>query len=286
MFIVNPVAGRGNGRRLADFIIRSAGGRFDPVIRITERKGHAGDLVYSGLQDRIRKFVAVGGDGTVNEVASALINTEGILGIIPAGSGNGLARHFRIPKRVREALGIAAGGRIRKMDYGTIDGHCFFCVGGIGFDAAVGQVFSQNRRRGVFAYALTTFSEYFRYRPVRYKLKIDGRKKMRCRAFLISFANASQYGNNAYISPGADTGDGLIDVCILHPFSILESLGVLYSLFDKKLDNSNLLEIVRCREVLLKRKNPGYIHYDGEPHKAGKKIKVGIVKHGLKIVVP
>ncbi len=286
LFIVNPVAGRGHGRRLAEFIVKNSGSSFKPVIMFTGGKGDAKMLTRRGLEQGILKFVAVGGDGTVNEVASELVNTEGVLGIIPTGSGNGLARHIKIPLRVRGALQIISGGKVRDIDYGLVEKQPFFCVSGVGFDASVGHRFAESPGRGLQTYARTAIMEFFRYKPKMYTLKIDGKRIIRRRAFLITFANASQYGNNAHIAPGADVGDGLIDLCILRPFHIIKSLGIVFELFGKSLDKNNLLEIIKCREVQLKRKHPGYIHYDGEPIKAGKKIIVRVVKHGLKVMVP
>lgn len=286
-FIINPVAGRRNGERLARFIRKiSAGTSLTPVISLTEGKGNAKNIVRQGLDEGILKFVAVGGDGTVNEVASQLIHTEGILGIIPTGSGNGLARHLGYPVRVRGALKVIEAGNVIEMDYGLMDNQPFFCVGGVGFDAAIGHLFAERSGRGLPAYAMAALNEYFRYEPVKYSLKIDGKRKIKRRAFLVSFANSSQYGNNAFISPGADVADGLIDVCILRPFHVVRSLKIVYDLFGKKLDRSGSLEIIRCREVQLKRKKPGYIHYDGEPGKAGKKIRIRLREGGLRVIVP
>ena len=286
MFIINPVAGRGNGRRLADFINKNAGSSFRPVFLVTERKGDAGRFVKRGMEEGIRRFVAVGGDGTVNEVAAALVHTDGVLGIIPAGSGNGLARHLLIPLRVRGALQIIIEGSIMDIDYGLLGKQAFFCVSGVGFDATIGHAFEEASGRGLPGYVMAAVKEYFRYKPQKYSLTIDGKRKIRRRAFLITFANASQYGSNAYIAPEADVSDGLMDVCILHPFNIVKCLEIVYGLFGKKLSRSNLLEIIQCREVHLKRKKAGYIHYDGEPDRAGRKICVRLVERGLRVIVP
>jgi diacylglycerol kinase (ATP) len=286
MFIVNPAAGRRNGHRIARLIAGRSASLFDPVIRTTRQAGDAGIYVGQGLNDGIGLFVAVGGDGTVNDVASALINTGGTLGIIPAGSGNGLARHLGIPGQVSHAIKVLTGGVQVNMDYGIMDGHPFFCVAGTGFDAAVGHLFAGMPGRGLPVYALAALREYFRYKPLKYTLLIDGERKIRRRAFLISFANGSQYGNNAYISPGAKVDDGLLDVCILRPFRIVRSIEIVYGLFGKKLEKSGMLEIIRCREVTVKRKKPGYIHYDGEPGSTGRKFTARVIHKGLRVMVP
>ncbi len=289
LFIVNPVSGRGNGRRLADFIIRRisrVGASVEPVVVFTSGKKDISRVVAGGLNQGIRKFVAVGGDGTVNEVASALVHTDGIMGIIPNGSGNGLARHLKIPRKVSSALKIILGGRVCNIDYGLLDKQAFFCVSGVGFDARIGDVYSADKSRGFSSYARAIVREYFKYKPQKYRLLIDGKQKIRVRALLITFANASQYGNNAFIAPGADVSDGLLDVCILRPFSIFSSPGIVCALFGKRLDRSSLLQTIKCREVEVRQQNPGSAHYDGEPGKAGRKIRISLVSQGLRVLVP
>ncbi len=286
LFIVNPVSGRGNGRRLADFIMKSANPCFDPVVVFTNAKNDAKEIASANLREGIRRFVAVGGDGTVNEVASALVHTDGVMGIIPSGSGNGLARHLKIPSRVSLALRYILKDNIKTIDYGLIDEHAFFCVSGVGFDARIGQIFEDASGRGFICYAKNVLTEYFRYKPKKYRLLIDGKQIIHRRAFLITFANASQYGNNAYIAPGADVSDGLMDVCILRPFHVVKGIGFIYDLFANKLDKSNILEIIKCNEVELAQKDPGSIHFDGEPGVAGTNIRVKLISGGLKVLVP
>lgn len=286
IFIVNPVSGKGNGRRLMQSISKNTLTSAEPVAFFTSGKGDAVKFVKDGLKGGFRKFVAVGGDGTVNEVASALVHTNGVLGIIPNGSGNGLSRHLKIPGRVSDALNIISEGNVREIDYGLLGRQPFFCVSGTGFDARIGHVFADLEGRGFLNYAKAAIVEYFKYKPKKYKLTIDGKKRIKRRAFLITFANASQYGNNAYIAPNADVCDGLMDVCILRPFHFFRSFELLYSMFGKKLDKSNLLEIIQCREAELVQKKARAVHYDGEPAKARKKIHVKLVGGGLKVLVP
>jgi diacylglycerol kinase (ATP) len=289
LFIVNPVSGRGNGKRLAEVIIKkigSSGAPVMPVILFTGGKNEVRKIIAAGLKEGIRKFVAVGGDGTVNEVASALVHTDGIMGIIPNGSGNGLARHLNIPRKVSSSLRVVLEGDVRKIDYGLLDKQAFFCVSGVGFDARIGDVYACEKGRGFITYAKAAMKEYFKYKPQNYRLVIDGKRVVKVRALLITFANASQYGNNAFIAPRADVSDGLMDVCILRPFPLFSSPGIIYALFGKRLDRSRMLETIRCREVELKQQNPGSVHYDGEPGKAGKKVRVRLVEHGLRVLIP
>ena len=286
MFIINPVAGRGKGRALADSIAGRPDLSFRPVILFTGKTGDAAGFVSRGVKRGISKFIAVGGDGTVNEVASAIVENGGILGVIPSGSGNGLARHLKLPFRIERALKVFSQGRIREIDYGLAGNTPFFCVSGVGFDAAVGHAFAEGRGRGFISYAVAAVNLFLKYRPLKYRIVFDDGRVIRRRAFLVTFANASQYGNNAYIAPDADISDGLLDVCILRPFNIIRIPEIVFGLFGKKLAKSSLLEIIRCKEAVLKRKRAGYFHYDGEPSSCGKKIRFRIKGRGLKVMVP
>jgi diacylglycerol kinase (ATP) len=188
--------------------------------------------------------------------------------------------------RVSAALNVILTGSVLKIDYGLLDKQAFFCVSGVGFDARVGDVYASDRSRGFLTYAKAAVTEYCKYKPQNYELLIDGRRIIKERALLVTFANASQYGSNAFIAPGADVSDGLMDVCILRPFNFLRGPGVVCDLFGKKLDRSNLLHIIRCRDVVLRQQNPGSAHCDGEPGVAGREVHVRLIERGLKVLVP
>lgn len=286
LFIINPVSGKGDGKRLAATILKKVTHSDNTAIVFTRYKSEAGEIVREKLNEGFDTFVAVGGDGTVNEVAAALLHTGGKLGIIPNGSGNGLARHLKIPMQVAGALEVVLGAKVKQIDYGLLNDRPFFCVSGVGFDAHVGHVFSVSHNRGFISYVRASLREFFRYKPQKYSMVIDGVKRIKRRAFLVTFANGSQYGNNAYIAPAADVSDGLMDVCILRPFHFIKSFGFIYALFGRKLAGNSMMEIIRCRQVRLKRKKPGYIHIDGEPGIVGKKLTVTLVSKGLRVIIP
>ncbi len=285
-FIINPISGTQSKKKLPDIIVKSLDSkRFEPEIVYSSCPGNAHKLASDFLTSGLSKVVAVGGDGTVNEVASALIDTKATLGIVPLGSGNGLARHLRIPLTPEQAIRNINNGRISMTDYGTINSIPFFCTSGVGFDAHIGNKFAQMERRGFFSYVKTIFNEFFSYNPQQYKLNLNGYVTER-EAFLITFANASQWGNNAYIAPTADITDGLLDVTIVSPFPKFVSVDLGLRLFRKKIGNSRYVETFRVKTLGVERANEGYVHFDGEPSTMGKEIEISIKPLGVNIFIP
>jgi YegS/Rv2252/BmrU family lipid kinase len=285
LFIINPIAGIRSKTNLEKIIRRHLNTKiYEPEFRYTEYKGHGAKLAKKALKRGIQKIVAVGGDGTVNEVGSVLINKDATLGIIPVGSGNGLARHLHIPVRVKEAVEIINRHKEIRIDCGLVNGVPFFCTCGVGFDAFVGMRFAESEQRGFITYVKTTLSEYVHYKPKKYRLKA-GKTRIASRAFLVTFANAAQWGNNAYISPHADIQDGKLDICILAPFPRFRALNIGFRLFSKKLHRSPYLKVLRTDKAVLKRKKAGAVHFDGEPAVMKKKILIETVHQGLKVMV-
>ncbi len=285
LFIINPVSGTRRKKDIASKIYECVNNEtFDIKLIFTEYAGHAFELARNALKKKFDIVVAGGGDGTVNEVGSALIKSKIALGIIPLGSGNGLARHLNIPLRTTDAIEIINKQKIQEIDYGLINGKAFFCTAGLGFDAKIGHKFAKKSERGFYSYFKAVIEEFFSYKSKKYKITIDG-QKLKERAFLVTIANASQYGNNAFISPDAVIDDGLLDVCVLRPFPKNRVIGLGVRLFKRTLDQSPYLDIKRGKEIIVKRKKKGPVHYDGEPIKMDKKIRVSVVHSGLKVIV-
>ncbi len=260
--------------------------RYDPYFFHTEIPGHATEITNEYLARGFRLFVAVGGDGTVNEVGRALTGTGATLGIVPRGSGNGLARHFRIPVSIRRSVKVLMSGVTLPMDYGLINGTPFFCTAGIGFDAYVGKLFAELPARGLANYVKASVLEFFRYRPKDYTFRIQGQEFTK-RAFLVTFANASQFGNDAYIAPHANAADGLIDVVIFSPFPLASVPDLGLKLFTKRIDQSRYIDIIHCSEVeIFLDTEKGVIHYDGEPGETGNRVHVKVQAGGLNIIIP
>jgi diacylglycerol kinase (ATP) len=216
-FVFNPTAGTGRRADFATLLRRQLGSPAagDYVLRPTEGPGHATELARAAAADGCRVVVAVGGDGTVNEVGQGLLHQPATaLGIVPRGSGNGLARHLRVPLNLNAALRRLRRPSFSRIDVGTINGRPFFCTAGLGFDARVSEVFAQAGTRGLGTYVRVTLQEYRTFEPVPVVVAADA-EVLVTNCYVLAFANASQYGNNAYIAPQADLRDGLLDMCLM-----------------------------------------------------------------------
>jgi YegS/Rv2252/BmrU family lipid kinase len=281
-FIINPIAGTSKKQPLVD-AIQALPDFIESSVYWTERKGHATEIAQELITKGWEKIVAAGGDGTVNETACSLINSPVQLGIIPMGSGDGLARHLGIPHNLSKALDWIVNGVPMKIDYGTFNEKPFFCTAGVGFDAQVGSCFSNNKKRGFWTYVGTTLKEWKNYKPLNYKITVDGFTFER-EAILITVANANQWGNNALIAPQADISDGFFDVVILSPFPWGETAEIGIRIFAGNIDQSRRTEYLKGKDILIERSSPGVIHLDGEPDQAGKNLKIQMHSQGLQVL--
>ena len=287
VFVINPISGtQGKEQILAWVNEKLDREKYDMEVVYTEYAGHAVKIAAQKAAEKAFAVVAIGGDGTINEIARSLVHTDTALGIIPCGSGNGLARHLQIPLDPKKAVDIINGGRLEVIDYGKINGIPFFCTCGVGFDAFVSLKFSQAGKRGPLTYLEQTLLESLKYRPEVYELEMDGNASTRYRAFLIACGNASQYGNNAYITPRATLDDGLLDVTILEPFTVLDVPSLSFQLFNKTIDQNSRIKTFQCKSLRIHRSKPGVVHFDGDPMMAGEDIEVSIVQRELKVIVP
>lgn len=286
LFIINPISGTHNKKLiLGQLNKRIDQEKYEIEVKYTERAGHAEEIAAKAALDGIYCVTAIGGDGTINEIARSLIHTQTIMGIIPCGSGNGLARHLRIPMDTRKAIDIINSGKIALIDYGIINEKPFFCTCGVGFDAFVSLKFANAGKRGVLSYLDQTLQQYLSYKPETYIIESeDGKTKYE--AFLIACGNASQYGNNAYIAPQASLQDGLMDVTILEPFTMLDIPSLSFQLFNKTLDQNSRIKTFKSKKVHIRRTSPGVVHYDGDPTMMNEDIYVEIIAKGLNVIVP
>ena len=288
LFIVNPISGT-SSKKGFDAMVEQVidHNRFLCNIVRTEYAGHAAVLAADAATAGTDICVAVGGDGTVNEVARGLVGTNTALGIVPCGSGNGLARHLCMPMNIKRALGIINEGQTDTFDYGIINGHPFFCTCGMGFDAHVSLLFSQSGKRGLGTYARMVLQEGLKYKGDSYDVTIEdaGGETQHLEAFLIACGNAAQYGNNTYIAPEASMQDGLLDVLIIEPIRGLGATRVLVDLFTKTIKNNPHVTHTLARHLHIHRPSDGAVHYDGDPAIMGSDIDISIVPRGLKAVV-
>ena len=283
-FILNPISGTHSKKEIPELIEKTLDHeQFDHQLILTEYAGHAAEIAKNCAARGIDIVVAIGGDGTVNEVARSLVHTQTALGIIPCGSGNGLARHLCLPLDFKKAIQIINSSKIEAFDYGVINDLPFFCTCGMGFDAFISLKFAEAGKRGPMTYLENVLKEGLKYQPETYEVEDETGAK-RYKAFLIACANASQYGNNAYIAPGATMKDGEMDVIIMEPFDALDAPQIAADLFMKTITNNSKIRTFRTKSLHIHRKAPGAIHYDGDPIMTGEDIDVHIEHHGINIV--
>ena len=285
-FIINPKSGTGRKKKYPDMIHKYfSEALFQVDIHFTEYANdgflRAKEYVVEGYD----AVVAIGGDGTVNEVARAVMGSNTALGIVPCGSGNGLALHLKLPLQASAALKRVSRMRINNIDAGLLNNQPFFCTAGIGYDAYIANRFAEAGKRGPVVYMGEVIFQYFDYKPQTYKLTFDDDPPIERTAFLVTFANASQWGNNASIAPKASVTDGYMDVVVMSEFPIYVAPKISLRLFTKQLDKTRYVEVFKCKKLTVERKKEDYVHYDGEPGIMGKQLEVQIMPKVLKVLV-
>jgi len=284
--IINPVSGTTSKKHIPDLVDQYiTSDQFEKQFFFTEYGGHAFELATKAVKEKADYVIAVGGDGTVNEVARALVNSSSILGIVPMGSGNGLARDLAIPMDSRKALEVILGRNIRTIDYCKANNRIFFCTCGVGFDASVSERFAKRKHRGPLSYMRSILTEYLQFKPDTYEIMFENEVLSR-KAFLVTCANASQYGNNVYIAPQADMTDGMMDVAILSPFSPLDIGNLVVQMFTKQMTKNRKIQYYRSKKLSLRRAKPGIVHIDGEPVYMDSVISLEVFHDGLNVIVP
>lgn len=289
VFVVNPISGtlgkKAILRQIKKLLDKE---RFDYTICPTRRAGHATEIARQAVAEGAFAVCAVGGDGTVNEVARSLVHTDTALAIIPCGSGNGLARHLHIPMDATRAIRMLNAHEVQTIDYGQINDHLFFCTCGVGFDAFISQRFAESGKRGMLTYVENVLQTALTYHPETYELEVVNKDAVNetYKAVLIACANASQYGNNAYIAPHASVRDGLLDVVIIEPFSPMEAPRMAFHLLQGTLDRHSRIKTLRCRRLSIHRKEGAPIHVDGDPMLEAADVEVAIVPQGLRCICP
>jgi diacylglycerol kinase (ATP) len=265
-FIFNPTAGTGRRADFPTLLTQRFGSEAsgDYVLRPTEGPGHATELAKAAAQAGCRVVVAVGGDGTVNEVGRGLMHQEGAaMGIVPRGSGNGLARHLKVPLNLGAALRRLRQPTFSRMDVGMINGRPFFCTAGLGFDAHVSQHFAMAGSRGLSTYLRVTLREYKNFRPVPVVVETNG-QTLQTDCYVLAFANASQYGNNAYIAPDANLQDGLLDMCLMDALPPWRAVQVVLGMALGTLPRTGGAAYSRTHHATVRAAAPLGCHADGD----------------------
>lgn len=284
--IINPVSGTTRKKHVADKAKEILDPeRFDIEVNLTEYSGHGFELAAKAVADGANYVVAVGGDGTVNEIGRALLNTDCALGIIPLGSGNGLARDLHISTNLEKALSIINDEKVITMDYGKANDRIFFCTCGVGFDALVAGKIKGLKDRGLKMYMETMTTTFFKYNPEVYEV-VTPQGTIRDKFFLVTCANTGQYGYNAYIAPHADVQDGQLSISILKPLNLLDTPILGLQMFSKTLEKNKKLIAFKTSEITIRRTSAGLMHLDGDAFIMDKDIHVRIYPKGLKVLVP
>ena len=284
LFIINPISGGKKKDGVQELIEKFLNtDKFTTTTVFSDGVSHA-NLMAREAVNKFDLVVAVGGDGTVNEIASAVAGTNTEFGIIPFGSGNGLSRFLGISMDTRKAIRTLSEERVEVIDSCRLNGKLFFNMAGAGFDAHISEVFSHNKKRGVISYIKSSIEEIAKYQPQTYYLNIDGVEYTRD-AFMLSFANSSQYGNNAHISPNASVQDGLIDVCIVRKFPLWRFPEMALRMLTRTAEGTKYVEIIQGRHVHVKRNMQGPVHIDGEPQTGGTDLQIDVFPASLKIIV-
>ena len=297
-FIINPVSGsketQNAKRKLPKLIMQLLDQeQWLPNIAFTEYAGHATELAYQYARMGFDAVVAVGGDGTVNEVVRGIVKGERLkvkgerataLGIIPMGSGNGFARHLNIPIKPQKAIEMINHSEPISVDYGLANNKVFVSTCGTGFDAVVADHFAGSNKRGFLTYFQSVLKDIFSYAPQTYHIVGDG-IDLTHRAFLITFANANQWGYEALIAPKASVQDGQMDIMLMSSHAILGSASLALRLFAGSIDDSHFMDTLRAKEVTLERESAAPFHIDGDPVEMEKDIHIKIVPDGIKVLV-
>jgi YegS/Rv2252/BmrU family lipid kinase len=282
-FVVNPAAGANRKRDLQGLIhgaLASSGMRYE--VRLTAAAGHAEEIAREAAREGFRIVAAVGGDGTVNEVGRGLLGNRSALGMVPHGSGNGLARHLKVPLDPVAAIHKLLAPRFDRMDVGLIAGRPFFCTAGIGFDAHVARMFALEERRGLGSYVRVALREYRSYRPIALELRTD-KDELSTECYVLAFANASQYGNNAFIAPHADLKDGLLDICLIDRMPPLRAARVGFGLAVGDLPASSAARYFAAESAAVEAKRPLGFHVDGEYAGDASSFTIGLLPLALEI---
>lgn len=286
LFIINPISGGKDKLKIPGLIDTHLDkARFNANYSFTEYVGHAAEIAEEAANKNFDVIVAVGGDGTINEIGTKVMQQDKILGIIPFGSGNGLARYLGIPMQAVKAIKVINAMHVTRIDTATFNEKNYFNMAGMGFDAHISSIFAGNKKRGLSGYVKLGLQEMLNYKPETYRIEVDGQVYSR-KAFVVSIANSSQYGNNAHISPEASVTDGLLDVCVIKSFPLYKMPALALDMFRGNTHRSNLVEIFQGKKIKISRPQDAAIHIDGEPFFMGREIDIAVVPLSLNIITP
>ena len=287
VFIINPISGKRNKgsirKEIVDAFIKERGLKARSVL--TEEAKHATDIARQGLKEGAARIVSVGGDGTMNEIAKDMVGTDVPFGLVPMGSGNGLARHLQLPLRFKDALEVAIGDQVIGIDTGEVNGYPFFNVVGFGLDAEIGRRFNEAKGRGFITYLKEGLKMIVSSRSSKYRLTLDD-GCVSIDALVLAIANSSQYGSNAYIAPDASLKDGKLNVVAIQSPGFLGTIGLFWRIFSKSIYGSRKVKAFCSERINIRLSKPGYFHADGEIFECGEEIAIVSRPKSLLMALP
>ena len=290
-FIINPASGSaGSFRRVGELVFEVMGdsnGIFE--VKASRSADDAGELAREAADKGYEFVFACGGDGTINNVASRLVNTKTALGILPAGSGNALARELNIPSDPLAAISLLKTGRVRSIDAGKASGRYFFTTAGFAFEGALSRRYNEgglaSRVRGLAPYYMLALIEYAKFKPDDIELVVDG-QTINAAPLILTAANTSQWGGGAFISPGASVEDGLLDFCVVPKAGIAAAIALWRSVMKGSVEKLRGYERVRGKEAVIRGRKAAFAHVDGEPFECGGELQVSVMQGALRVLAP
>jgi len=284
LFLVNPISGGKRKEKLITklkTLIQSEG--VSAQVYLTSSRSDTIEKAAQAVRKNLHTVVAVGGDGTINDVASQLVGSQTALGIIPMGSGNGLSRELKIPFDLEKAFKMILRNRIKIIDTGMVNDKPFFNIAGIGFDAHIAGQFEQAQSRGLMGYLKLILQSYSSYIPEKYTIEI-GNQSFSQSAFVLAVCNGRQFGNNAWIGPNAKLDDGQLDITLVKSARWFQLPGIVWWMFLQKIDRSTHVDTYRSKEIRVIREKEGLVNIDGEPIKMSQFLNFTLVSKSLKVI--
>ena len=288
VFIVNPISGHHDKSKFPSIVEELIDkDKYDYTITLTEYGGHAAILTKQAIEDEYDIIVAVGGDGTINEVATNMLGARQTFAIVPYGSGNGLSRHLHLPLKAKKVITEMINKGVKsKIDTAAVNGVPYVSIAGVGFDAIIADYFAKDPNRGFKTYFKLVTEKYFKFKPEKYHLILDDKEEFDCEPLFISFANSNQFGFNAAVSPHASLNDGLLDVCIFKKPNLLAVPYIAERLLTQHIDKTHVVDIHKAQKIKVIREKEGFVNIDGEPIFMSKDVDVEIKPLSLNILLP
>lgn len=288
LFIVNPISGHHDKSKfpsIVDELIDKD--KYDYTITLTEYGGHAAELTKRAIENQYDIIVAVGGDGTINEVATNMIGARQTFAIVPYGSGNGLSRHLHLPLKPQKVITEVINKGVKaKIDTATMNGVPYVSIAGVGFDAIIAEFFAKDPNRGFKTYFKLVTEKYFKFKPEKYHLILNDNEEIDCEPLFISFANSNQFGFNAAVSPHASLNDGLLDVCIFKKPNIIQVPYIAERLLTQHIDKTHVVEIHKASKINVIREKEDIANIDGEAVMMPENLEIIVNPLSLNILLP